>query len=370
MKLRTPALQAAVLLALSPITYAEDTPPPTRLQEAGQLAAKGDMEGAIKILKAEAEAGNAEAANGLGEIILGSKSKNNRVEALVWFQKAAEQSNPAGMFNAALILYQGGEGITKDEDRGMFLLKASAEAGYAQAQYQLGNLLDAEATKNDKPAGYADAIVWYEKAALQNHAAALYTVSRYYELGMGGKPQDLLQSTDYCGRAARAGSVIALNEFGVRLQKGQGIAKDEIAASGYLHLAAQYGMAAAQTNLGNAYEAGIGVRQDYNQAGVYYAAAAKQNFAAAEFLLAQMFERGMGTDVNYSKAYILYGRAAAGKIEDAAKRMEAIKPKLTENEITAAEKAIAEETKKLQPAEKPADKPAAAPEKPKDGAEK
>ena len=332
---------------------------PNPLKEAFQLAAKGDMEGAAKIIKKEAEGGNAEAANAYGELLLGNaKSKNAPLDALPWFQKAAEQSHPAGLYNLALLNYQGGEGIPKDEDQGRFLLKSSAEAGYAPAQYQMGVLLDAEAVRTDKPAGYIDAIVWLEKAAEQGHAGALFTASTYYQQGLGGKPKDMPKSTELCGKAARAGSAMAMNEYAVRLQKGVGVEADAIAAIGYFIGASQAGIPAAQTNLGNAFENGVGVRQDFNQAGTYYAAAAKQGFRAAEFLLAQMFEEGRGTEVDYVKAYTLYGRAAAGKIEEAVKRQEAIKGKLTENQRTAADKAIAEEIKKSQPAEKAPEKPA------------
>ena len=349
---------ALLCLAFSQIARAADEAP-NPLKEAYQLASKGDMEGAAKLIKKEAEAGNAEAANAYGELLLGNtKSKNAPLDALPWFQKAAEQSHPAGMYNQALLLFQGGEGIPKDEDQSRFLLKASAEAGHAPAQYQLGMLLDAEATKEDKPAGYADAIVWFEKAADQGHAGALYTASRYYEQGIGGKSKDLPKSTELCGKAARAGAAVAMNEFAVRLQKGLGVDADPIAAIGYFTAAAQAGIPAAQTNLANVYENGVGVRQDFNQAGSYYAAAAKQGFHPAEFLLAQFFENGRGTDVDLVKAYTLYGRAAAGKIEEAAKRQEAIKGKLTENQRTAADKVIAEEIKRSQPAAKAPEKPA------------
>ncbi len=355
---------AILCLAFSPAATAADEAP-NPLKEAFQLAAKGDMEGAAKIIKKEAEGGNAEAANAYGEMLLGNtKSKNASLDALPWFQKAAEQSHPAGLFNLALLNYKGGEGIPKDEDQGRFLLKSSAEAGYAPAQYQMGVLMDAEAIKEDKPAGYVDAFVWFEKAAEQGHAGALYTASRYYEQGLGGKPKDMPKSTEYCGKAARAGSAMAMNEYAVRLQKGVGVGADPIAAIGYFIGASQAGIPAAQTNLGNAFENGVGARQDFNQAGTYYAAAAKQGFHAAEFLLAQMFEEGRGTEVDYVKAYTLFGRAAVGKIEEAVKRQEAIKGKLTENQRTAADKAIAEEVKKSQPAEnapeKPAEKEAAA----------
>ena len=156
----------------------------------------------------------------------------------------------------------------------------------------------------------------------------MLALARFYDAGVGGVEGGAQKAFDFCFRAAKAGSVVAMNEMGVRYQKGAGVREDNVAAIGWFTLGAQHGLPAALVNLGNCYEVGNGVRQDLDQAGRNYSAAARQNFGPAEFLLGQMIEQGKGAPVNLAHAYVLYTRAGAQKNEEAAKRADAIKAKI------------------------------------------
>ena len=331
-------LALAAALATSPAAEEKLSP---ALEQARAAAEKRDFATAAKILRTEADKGDAVAANGLGELYMsGEGVKASRAEALAWFQRSADSGNPAGLFNTAGLLFAGGEGVARDEEKGRFLLRSAAEAGYAPAQAKFGKLLDSAANRADNAAGFAEARQWIEKAAAQNEPEALLLLARYHDEGMGGVERDALKATDFCLRAARAGSVVAMNEMGVRYQKGTGIRMDNVAAVGWVTLSAQHGLPAALVNLGNCYEVGNGVRQDFDQAGRNYSLAAKQKFAPAEFLLGQMIEQGKGTTANPANAYVLYTRAAAQKHEEAAKRAEALKSKLSAAELEAAGKLL------------------------------
>ena len=61
-------------------------------------------------------------------------------------------------------------------------LLARAEAGAAQAQYDLGLLCRAAETEVPD---YAGAVSWFRLAALQSHALAQYELGRLYEAGAG-----------------------------------------------------------------------------------------------------------------------------------------------------------------------------------------
>ena len=314
---------------------------PEALQKVRAALEKGDAEGAVRLLRAEAEKGNAEAANALGEMIAaGRGAKTVPAEAAKWFQKAADAGNAPAQNNLARLLFLGAEGVPKDEEKARFLLRTSAEAGFAPAQAQLGTAVESEGVRTENKAQIAEARDWYEKAAAQNQPDALLALARFSDAGIGGPEGGAQKAFDYCFRAAKAGSVVAMNEMGVRYQKGAGVRQDNVAAVGWFTLAAQHGLLAALVNLGNCYEVGNGVRQDFEQAGRNYSAAARQNFGPAEFLLGEMFEQGKGTPVNLAHAYVLYTRSGAQKNEEAAKRAEAIKAKLTPAQLDEAAKLL------------------------------
>ena len=334
----------AITRAAAPAAPAA-TPPaaavPAVLQKARAALEKGDAEGAIKLLRPEADKGNAEAANALGELTLaGRGTKASPAEAVKWFQKAADAGHIAAQFNLARLLFTGTDGLPKDQEKARFLLRTSAEAGFAPAQAELGGSIESLAVRSEDKAQIAEARDWYEKAAAQNQPEALLSLVRFYDGGLGGLETSPQKAFDFCFRAAQAGSVVAMNEMGVRYQKGAGVRQDNVAAIGWFTLAGQHGLPAALVNLGNCYEVGNGVRQDLDQAGRNYSAAARLNFGPAEFLLGQLFEQGKGTEVNLTHAYVLYTRASAQKNAEAAKRAEAIKARLTPAQLEEAAKLL------------------------------
>lgn len=158
--------------------------------------------------------------------------------------------------------------------------------------------------------------------------------------GLGG-PKDHAKAIESCRRAAKAGSLVALNEIGVRYQKGQGVPLDPTAAIGYFTMASQGGLPAAHVNLGNCYEFGKGVFQDPAQAFAHYSAAAKQQFGPAQYLLAALFEAGKGTAADALKAYINYSLAGGNGVDAAKKKAEELKAKLTPEQLAEAAKVIA-----------------------------
>ena len=339
---------------LGPLHAADPANSP--LDRARSMARGGDFAGAIELLKGEAKKGSAEAANALGELNLGGQGvKASATEAARWFQQAADASYPPGMLNLGTLLKKGAEGVPPDHDNASFLIRAAAEEGYAPAQVACGRL--AEAGGEDK-GDMAGARSWYEKAAAQENPEGLLALAKFYDNGIAG-PRDPVKGFDACRRAAIAGSLLAVNEIGVRYQKGQGVEADAINAIGWFTVAAQRGLPASQVNLGNCYEVGKGVLQDLNQAGAHYAAAAKQNFGPAQYLLAQIFEQGKGVKANPVYAYINYVRAAANGVEAAAKKVGELKATLTAEQWKEAAKLMAEAATPEGSAEKPPEKPVA-----------
>ena len=327
-----------IAVSLSPLLRAADAKDDT-MQRAQAMATKGDMKGAVELLKAAAEKGNAEAANAIGEVYLAGQSVTaSAPEAARWFQQAADASFPLAMVNLGILLSKGAEGVPADPDKAQFLIRSAAEEGFAPAQTIMGNQAENDGSDGGDP---VEARAWYEKAAAQENADGLLAMARFYDEGIGG-PRDPVKGFDLCRRAALTGSALAMNEIGVRYQKGLGVPADPTNAIGWFTVAGQRGVAAAQVNLGNCFEVGNGVLQDLSLARMHYAAAAKQQFGPAQFLLAQIFERGAGTAANPVYAYANYSLAAANGLEAAKKKVDELKGKLTAEQMKEATKMIAD----------------------------
>ncbi len=201
----------------------------------------GNQPEAARWYRKAAEQNHAQAQNNLGSCYLdGLGVPKNEVEAVSWFRKAAEQNSPLGQHNLG-ICYLEGDGVGKDEveaykwlllasaqgredstkviaeleprltraqlaegqkrageskwledepDEGFGAgmgqlgdLRAKAEAGNAQAQNELGEVL--YAGKQGAPRNPVQAAKWFRKAAEQKDPVAQYNLANCYERGHG-----------------------------------------------------------------------------------------------------------------------------------------------------------------------------------------
>jgi TPR repeat protein len=87
-------------------------------------------------------------------------------QALVWFQKAAEQGLSSAQFTLGT-MYANSEGVPKDDGQAVIWFRKAVEQNYAAAQYNLGKMYQ---DGRGVPKDAAQAIFWYRKAADQNYA--------------------------------------------------------------------------------------------------------------------------------------------------------------------------------------------------------
>jgi TPR repeat protein len=120
----------------------------------------------------------------------------DEAQARQLFERAAAAGNPRGVSNLAAL----GGGAAADPARSRELLAKAADTN-AEAQYQLGMLL-AEGTGGEKDDVRARAL--FEKAAAQNHPAALERMGAFAQDGRGG-PKDSDAAKSYYERAAALG---------------------------------------------------------------------------------------------------------------------------------------------------------------------
>jgi TPR repeat protein len=137
-------------------------------------------------------------------------------------------------------------------------LRPLAEAGDAEAQYRIGLMYE---YGKGYPQDKAQGIVWFRKAAGQNHAAAQTELGILYVTG-DGVTQDDAQAVAWFQKAAPLGNTTAQYNLGLLYAKGQGVKLDVAQAIAWWRKAAAQGMIVAQFKLGVAYENGEGVARD------------------------------------------------------------------------------------------------------------
>ena len=147
--------------------------------------------------------GDAEAENNLGAAL---DEKQNYVEAVNWFRKAAEQGNADGQSNLGL-MYHKGQGVETNDTEAVRWFQKAAEQGDDTAQFYLGLLYD---DGKGVPQDYAEALKWYSRAAAQGDDTAQYNLALMYDKGEGA-PQDFTEAYKWYNLAAAQGDTNAIH---------------------------------------------------------------------------------------------------------------------------------------------------------------
>jgi TPR repeat protein len=132
----------------------------------------------------------------------------DKVQAAVWYRKAAEQGDPSAQSYLAYD-YQAGEGVPKDLAQAAFWYRKAAEQDDAGSQNNLGSMYtNGIGVQQD----FAQAVFWYRKAADQGDAAGEANLAACYENGHG-VPVDPERARAWFGKAARQGDGFAKAEL-------------------------------------------------------------------------------------------------------------------------------------------------------------
>jgi hypothetical protein len=141
-------------------------------------------------------------------------------------------------------------------------VKAKAEAGNADSEYQLG-------VRYFKgigvPQNGVEALKWWRKAAEQNYAEAQVDLGICYAEGKGA-PKDELEAVKWFRKAAEQKNARAQGLLGCCYYDGQGVTKDEVEAVKWFRKAAEQNSALAQGMLAACYYNGTGVTKDQVEA--------------------------------------------------------------------------------------------------------
>lgn len=156
-------------------------------------------------------------------------------------------------------------------------LEESAEAGSADAQFELG----VWHIKNDLPSiKYEEALNWFAQAANQEHAKAQFYLGAMYEHGQGVE-MDHAKAIKWFTSSAENGYPIAQNHLGWMLANGKGIAQNHEKAVYWFRKAAEKKYSVAQANLSTMYRDGKGVRSDLRLARTWWNLALESDSGSA-----------------------------------------------------------------------------------------
>lgn len=112
---------------------------------------------------------------------LGRGCSKNDVEAIGFYQKAADLGHVTAKFNLA-VKFEHGQGIVKDIDKAIALYKEVALLGAVDAQKYLGNIYF---LGQNVPKDYKESLKWYRMAAECGDVASLSIIGSFYENGYG-----------------------------------------------------------------------------------------------------------------------------------------------------------------------------------------
>ena len=105
----------------------------------------------------------------------------------------------------------------------------------------------------------------------------------------------------------------------------------------------------AQYYLGMMYMKGQGVEQDYKSAGEWFRKASEKNIPQAQYKLGDLYFKGRGVPKDYEFAYVWFSVGASHQHKLSMNAIDKAKEKLSEDELTEANKLIATYVEKYGP---------------------
>jgi TPR repeat protein len=199
----------------------------------------------------------------------------------------ASDENPAA-WRARGRALANGEGVAKNPQQALVWTRKAAEAGNADAQYDLATYYYSGFA--GLPEDMGQVMRWMKVAAEGGNATAQYNIGLSYYQGSNGYSKNLPESVRWFRRSAEQGDVDAQTAYGTSLWWGEGVAVNYPEAVRWFRKAADQGNVEGQFWLGNAYRRGLGVEFDVALARRWLRASAGQGDENAASMLRFMDE--------------------------------------------------------------------------------
>ncbi len=199
------------------------------------------------------------------------------------------------IFRLGVNYFNAENGKLLDREKGYSLILQAAEAGLADAQYEIGRFYNAgiHVVQNDSLA-----LEWTKLAAKQNHAKAINACGMYY-LNCTEVGENLELAFEYFQKGATLNFAPSYYNLGVCYYDGKGTERDVTKAIYYLIKAAELNYTEGQYILARAYYFGEGVTQDREKS-YYWAKIASENGHALACNLAGVIVIDTNPEVSFN----------------------------------------------------------------------
>ena len=167
-------------------------------------------------------------------LLTGDGLPSDRAAGMAWMGRAAELGEPAAARDVADRL-RNGESVAADERKIAAALQTRVDAGDAEAMRTLGPMIiRGRGLKQDPPAGLA----LMQRAASLGSSGAERDIARLYLLGAPGVAADYGQFRNWLAASARHGDVDAMTSLGYAFLNGpaNGTSRDRDVLQGYCWL--------------------------------------------------------------------------------------------------------------------------------------
>ena len=259
------------------------------------------------VILQQAQAGNAAAQNTVGLWYYVGKDtiRQDYMQALQWWARAAKQDNADAIGNMAMC-YQLGRGTKPDSAMAVKLYESAINKGNKSVIPQheklanKGSIFSSLFLRECYIKGIGvdkspqKATEYLEKAAKAGHESSQYTLA--LQLLNGKQPE---KAAAWFKQAAKQGNAGATYYYGNMLYKGTGVKQDKQSGIALLKQAAAKDFVMANYQLGLIYKDGDGVEKDAAKAFSYIKKAAWQGNPNAQWQLGMMYLNGEGIAQDY-----------------------------------------------------------------------
>jgi localization factor PodJL len=191
----------------------------------------------------------------------------------------------------------------------------------------------APASADQLPAGIGGRVLI--AAATAGEPAAAYEVATRFAEGRG-VPRSFAQAAVWYERAAKTGLAPALFRLGALYEKGEGVTKDLNEARRLYIAAADKGNVNAMHNIGVLYSEGIDGKPDFKVAAQWFRRSAMFGIGDSQYNLAVLYARGLGVGRDMAEAYRWFALAAKAGDADAGKKRDDVAARLDPNTLATA----------------------------------
>jgi len=202
---------------------------------------------------------------------LSKADKKEMASVVLSMRSAAEKGNRYAQYHFGSF-FDKGQGVAQDSKQAAKWIKASAEQGFSDAQYTLGNKYQCGLERD-----FAKAVEWYQKAVAQGNGMAMTNLGLLYTKGLGTK-QDHGKATELFKQAVLKGVPEAMcNLFNKHFKCAEngGIDQNIDEAEHLALLACKKGCPEAALMLGKFYRHGAhGIPRSFSKAESWLKAAA------------------------------------------------------------------------------------------------